>query len=426
MSIEDKPIETEPRDNDDGNNQVDHQQHETDVVYFDLEAEVEDIPIANDAAAAAADSQGDNQQDDNQQHQQQQQDNNQQDETEVADLGNEVEVAEGETWFDTWLYAQGQALRKLVSSVIQDLAAVEEKKRERRRKAKDKVTFEACAEAVIANLLLGVMRPREAGSAVAINLSKNRESEFTRYHYNALTKKTLSAVVDLMEDHGFLMRTRGAKGKRTTSISATEHLISLSQHQGVTRDDLGWREEQEVIVLRSSGRSTTPGEYRPRRSSSLVDYDDTELTRRYRAEVVAINKFLAAADIHFIDDGEIPSVLPQDRRLKRSFSYGAGQQPKAWQLGGRLFGGFWISLKSHRRGNIRVQGEPVVLLDFSSMFLRLAYAYVGAGAVLDPDPYDLTGLLEGYDNDLLRRDKQGENRASIRMRKPWRRDVGRA
>jgi hypothetical protein len=44
------------------------------------------------------------------------------------------------------------------------------------------------------------------------------------------------------------------------------------------------------------------------------------------------------------------------------------------------------------------------------MFLRLAYAHVGAGAVLDPDPYDLTGLLEGYDNDLHRKGtKKGFN-----------------
>jgi hypothetical protein len=214
---------------------------------------------------------------------------------------------------------------------------------------------------------------------------------------------TLRRDVDLMEEHELLTRRRGVQGRRTSSIAASEWFISIAGQKGVSNADFGWREEEEVIVLRSSTRSVEPGRYEGGRIKRRVDYKDTRVTNDYRAEVVALNRFLEAADIRFVDDGENPTVLPQDRRLGRYFTMGDDGPAKAWQRGGRLFGGFWINLKKHRRAHIRIQGEPLVLLDFSSMFLRLAYANVKAGCLTDPDPYDLTGFLDGYDNDLHRK-----------------------
>ena len=49
-----------------------------------------------------------------------------------------------------------------------------------------------------------------------------------------------------------------------------------------------------------------------------------------------------------------------------------------FDLSGRLFGGFWQGLKRARRAGIRIDGEPVATIDYSSMFARLAYASKGA------------------------------------------------
>src|SRR5208282_6029191 len=63
--------------------------------------------------------------------------------------------------------------------------------------------------------------------------------------------------------------------------------------------------------------------------------------------------------------------------------------------GGRLFGdGFWLTLASGRRAYIRIDGEVVADLDFSSMFARLAYAHLGIEAP-SGDLYAIPGL-ESY------------------------------
>ena len=63
-------------------------------------------------------------------------------------------------------------------------------------------------------------------------------------------------------------------------------------------------------------------------------------------------------------------------------------------ISGRLFGGFWQGLQRERRSGIRIDGEPVATLDYSSMFARLAYASKG----VQPPQGDLYAMrgLEGH------------------------------
>jgi hypothetical protein len=253
------------------------------------------------------------------------------------------------------------------------------------------------------NLAYGALNPNDKGSLIALHLSKNTKLKPSRYDYQGITPKTLRRVVDLMEEHQILIRKRGRYAdKRASSIGATDWFLRRMHEKGVSNQDFSWREGEEVIVLSSSTRSLGPDDYDSARTKKREDYRDTEVTRAYRAEMNALNGFLEGADVEFLDDGEKPIVLSQDRRLRRHFTLGEEGVAQAWRRGGRLFGGFWINLKKHRRGNIRISGEPVQLLDFSSMFLRLVYAHAEAVSLEDPDPYDLTGYLEGYDSDLHR------------------------
>jgi len=59
-----------------------------------------------------------------------------------------------------------------------------------------------------------------------------------------------------------------------------------------------------------------------------------------------------------------------------------------FDLGGRLYGGWWQNLSKDRRAFIRIVGEPVAVLDFKSMFARLAYVHAGESA----PPGDLYAL----------------------------------
>ena len=98
-------------------------------------------------------------------------------------------------------------------------------------------------------------------------------------------------------------------------------------------------------------------------------------------------------DIDFLDDGLEPRIDPFDRTVRRRFLIVPGQGQR-FDQGGRLFGGFWQTLKSERRRHIRINSEPVVVLDYGSMFTRLAYAEVGATPP-NGDLYAIPGL-EGY------------------------------
>ena len=134
---------------------------------------------------------------------------------------------------------------------------------------------------------------------------------------------------------------------------------------------------------------TGPGTVRRER----IDYSDTPETCRCRDVVRHLNAFLSEADVDFLDDGLEPRIDPFDRTLRRRFLILPGQDAR-FDQGGRLFGGFWQTLRSERRRHIRITGEAVVVLDYGSMFTRLAYAEFGATPP-NGDLYAISGL-EGY------------------------------
>ena len=126
----------------------------------------------------------------------------------------------------------------------------------------------------------------------------------------------------------------------------------------------------------------------------LIDYADTPETLRYREEMATINAALRGANMRMVPDGGQP-VLTSLRGLHRSFNLPTGTPlaVERFDLGGRLFGGWWQSLAKERRRSIRLDGEPIMDLDFSAMFLRLAYLEVGESP--PPDDDDLYAAVPG-------------------------------
>ena len=113
-----------------------------------------------------------------------------------------------------------------------------------------------------------------------------------------------------------------------------------------------------------------------RGASTVLALPDSPEARRLLAEMRALNAWLASADIDWtgerIDLGR--------RRLRRVFNNGS------LNLGGRLWGGFWMNLpKDQRVQHLRINSEPVASLDFAHMGVTLAYSV----AETDPPPGDL-------------------------------------
>jgi hypothetical protein len=91
-------------------------------------------------------------------------------------------------------------------------------------------------------------------------------------------------------------------------------------------------------------------------------------------------------------------IAIHERSLKRIFNNGR------WDHGGRLYGGFWQGMKRELRSGLRIDGHPVVSLDFNAMFLQLLYAVkAGKQAPLEGDLYEGIDPPEGWPGDLERK-----------------------
>ena len=148
-------------------------------------------------------------------------------------------------------------------------------------------------------------------------------------------------------------------------------------------------EDPEVLILRGNKDPKTG-------LAEVVEYPETADTRRLRKQVQRINVFLRDAPIILLtdhpvwaDDGQ--PIDPLRRTVRRIFNNAS------WQQGGRLYGGFWETMRREDRFRLlRIgtrsypEGEPIANVDHGQLFPRLAYLQTGQ-APPDLDLYDING-----------------------------------
>ena len=299
-------------------------------------------------------------------------------------------------WFDAWMMARGGGLKALVDDTVAFLDHHEKhtRSRTRARKPLDQTHHLKRVEAVVCNLAHAVLTPPPTGR-IAVQLGNRRKGR-SRYDSPVLGKP-LSPLIHMLWDVDFLNLNWSTLRGEVSSIAPSSWFVGKVREYGVQLSDFGRDEAEEVVapqpqhardaalVVSAGGRGSSHRE--------RIDYADTPQTNTYREAVRHLNAFLSASDIDFVDDGLEPRINPFDRTLRRRFLLLPGQDER-FDQGGRLFGGFWQTLKSERRQHIRIDGEPVADLDYRSMFTRLAYAEVGATPP-EGDLYVIPGL-EGY------------------------------
>jgi hypothetical protein len=312
--------------------------------------------------------------------------------------------------FDPWLTTSHPYLLNIAGQLTEGYANAPG--RERRIKQRDKDNLRAVLLTILANLALaarkaGPVRSKMAmlsgqvagevpeGELPSIGISlRTAKQKQTRYDRDGFTG--LPAALERMGKRGVLLGTitleksyvRGTASKITLGYDTARN---LQTSLGLTPQHFLQAEgHRETIILARTERDYIDGTV----SRELIDYEDTADTLRYRAEMERLNAFIAQADIRMEYTDSDPFMLTTARHLRRYFNMPPGSNehdPPRFDLGGRLFGGWWQELPRARRHGIRINGEPIVDLDFVNMMLRLAYLEAGEEP-RDGDLYAIPGL----------------------------------
>jgi hypothetical protein len=367
--------------------------------------------------------------------------------------------------FNPWRRTRkGTAARRVSEAVLALLT--DREKRKRQRKAADVETFAEVLDAVVASLLryhldpdqqrLGDVSVDEKRGWVRIPLSSRRltgNAQRSRYDATPMPlgmlmttrrrgKPERRGIIDNMADLELIWLDRAprhSEATRASAIKCRDRLLDLIAEHEPRLEDLellsrattadGKLIEPELIELRiiddDPDDPQTWGKSR-RQSSKPIEYPDSECVSTLRDQLRRINAGLEAASITFdpgtgvINGYEVPEhgVALGDRTLKRIFNNGR------WNHGGRLYGGFWQEMKRELRGGLRIEGQPVVTLDFSAMYVQLLYAMKAVEQPpLDGDLYEGIDPVEGWPADVeckkAMRDAIKENVNAMMFPKPW-------
>lgn len=219
-------------------------------------------------------------------------------------------------------------------------------------------------------------------------VSYSRRKEFyatpARYRPEALTWTTVTYAVDALTDVGLLESQKSLSGQRG-------HQSTFRLRPGVAERMMAEGLKlihcpAETVVLRDHDKS-------------LSEYEDNDETRRMRTNLRIINeatypssiqfnsKTVGTADVLRIDEA---CIGPAHTDLHRVFNRGR------FELGGRLYGGWWQSVPKERRCEITIGGKPTSEEDYSALHPTLLYAECAKSLV--GGPYDLAG----WDRNLVK------------------------
>lgn len=274
--------------------------------------------------------------------------------------------------YDPWIAARGDGFMALADLTFKKLPAptITEGRKPRidaveRRKL--------CLKTVAANLVKAALSPSQyVGLAVPLGNGK-----LTRYDRRDFNADVLRLVVEELKLAGLVTVEQAIFRERRTVVAPSPSFLRIVAKHGVSIADLHHLKGRETIELWAGSRRSG--------DKTAVDYADCREADGLRADMAQINKVLNAAEICL---GGHPTGPIQ---LVRKFRIDSPQAPVKFNRHGRLYGGFWEDLPKDQRYRLTIGGEPVVDLDFASMFIQLAYCRKGAEPP-SGDLYAIPGL----------------------------------
>lgn len=319
--------------------------------------------------------------------------------------------------FDPGTRAADDGLRRDIATFTAYLEAEEAKQRRRTRgrKTGDQEKMRMAVEAVLCNLIAAYQDASTALLNIPLANDVLRGSPRYRSPVYGMHFRNLVMLLESLDLIRFATKgynVRKWRRREITTIRPTARLrrvfpaLVASNSEPLTQTD-----PVETIVLKDQ-------------SGRLVAYSETRITRRWRAEMRTINASLRNASISLVGrnpviDEEGFTVRLDARSLRRIWNNAD------WEQGGRLYDGFWQTMRREERlPTIRVNNERVANVDFSQFNLRLAYALA---KVRPPrgDLYDVSGTDSARrDWKRLREGRKKLTNALFNAKRPLRRWPG--
>jgi hypothetical protein len=255
-----------------------------------------------------------------------------------------------------------------VARLIEDLAAIEARhglRTRQRRAGRDAEKFRACVEALLCNV--AALHLATPGRRLATARRKFGDG-------SAIHGKTFIRTLDAMEAGGLIEQSRGAWSDETG-----RHEISRSLATPALLDYLPASLDPRCLdiapgpALELRTRKNTAGVSMP------VAIPNTSEAKLLAAQVGAVNAYLSRADIKR-RDGVVLCLAESNNRLPTITSVHSWSLRRVFNnadtaQGGRLAGGWWLSLRQQERADlILINGEPIAELDFVCMVPRVCYA----------------------------------------------------
>jgi len=269
-------------------------------------------------------------------------------------------------------------------------AAGADQERKRGRRGQKREQFESAVTAVVADLLIGYSKELSSMSYRSVSPNTFSESPLSYRNFTSIMRGFRALGLIELPIPGFYERSQIPMG-RATRFKPSLDLLTICAQWGVAPGDHKEHFAQaippEPIVLRASKKQSG----RLAGSGRKMTFQPTDKSLRFAAEVEEINEFVSQFEIEGANHAGFQRIFNQ-----------GDTEGFNWNKGGRLQsvgGESYQSLPKKDRGEITINGEPVVEVDIRASHLAIVYALMGQRLDVTDDPYE----IEGFPRDVIKK-----------------------
>ena len=218
--------------------------------------------------------------------------------------------------------------------------------------------------------------------------SNSDYKESKHYNPNKISARPLRFLADSLIKHGWVGTSQwfydenNKENRWCSRMRPSKKLIQAFKKFKITPKCI-YRKPMEYIRLKDSKKR-------------LEEYENTPVTNLMRNRLSAYNSLIFQTNIRLKRSKKINEYLElkptnfNDTEYYRVFNGGS------FELGGRFYGPWWVTLSKDARGNITLNGEKTIELDYSSIGIHLLYSQENLNYYdlngNNSDPYTLKGI----------------------------------